>query len=148
MRIETVDRLCGLTTGHLLLFRGDRTALSRALTIIESTGFSYERCTMLRDNEYAAIATTKIPPMNVLTKGTNRISTGIFAATVALWAGASEIVLAGFSLSGGHSYLNGNTPRNHAAADAAFFLAAARQRVPITTTSDELHSQFGIPLLG
>lgn len=145
MRIETIEMLGGLKTGHLLLHRARGGSLDRALDIVRSAGYTYDNCTMLSDSEYAAIATAVVPPMHVLTKGMGRISTGIFATTVALWAGARDIVLAGFSLSGGHSYLHGDTPRNHKSADAAFFSDAVQRRMPIETTSDELHSTFGVP---
>lgn len=49
-----------------------------------------------------------------------RPSMGMFAVALALWAGCRQVTMTGFSLSGGHAYLAGNTPRLHVEGDKWF----------------------------
>jgi hypothetical protein len=74
-----------------------------------------------------------------------RPSNGVFAASIAIWAGAREVVLCGFSLVGGHAYIDGDTRRQHVDGDRQFFLLAKSLKCRIATTSEALNDEFGLP---
>jgi len=76
----------------------------------------------------------------------DRVSNGVTTAICALWAGAREVHLAGFSLAGGHSYTKYKSRRFHRKPDATFFALCKEKQLPVTTASSELQQDFGIPL--
>lgn len=147
VRVETIRHLDGLHSTHLLLFRGSEETQRRALDALQDAGYRCDDAATLADRQYVAIASGLVPVSNILSRGDERISTGVFAVAVATWLRARSIVLAGFSLAGGHSYIAGDTPRNHVSADAAFFASIIARGLPVTTTSRELAARFGIPLV-
>jgi len=75
----------------------------------------------------------------------DRVSNGVTTAICALWAGAREVHLAGFSLAGGHSYTKFKSRRYHTRPDATFFALCKERRLPLTSASPELRERFGIP---
>jgi hypothetical protein len=147
-RVETIRQFDGLETRNLLLTWGDAEMHAQALNTFQKAGYRPRTCFTLSDDERAALALAVMPAENVLTRGNDKISTGIFAATVALWAGAEQVIMAGFSLAGGHSYTAQNTYRNHIGGDSAFFALAAQNGWPVSTTAKALHDEFGLKLEG
>jgi hypothetical protein len=145
-RIDTVSLFEGLFTRHLILFsgRGDKNDISAAVETLSGAGYRWEELLTFTHEEYVALASAWVPLNNVLRLAGNRISTGVFSTALLLELGAKKVVLAGFSLSGGHAYLSYATPRNHQKADRRFFRYVARRRLPIYTVSDEL-IDYGIP---
>ena len=54
------------------------------------------------------------------------------------------MILAGFSLGGGHRYIEGDTPRYHVSGDARFFRLVRSLSLPITTNVAEIQTEFDI----
>lgn len=75
--------------------------------------------------------------------GLGGISTGIFSVCLALWLGASEVVMTGFSLSPNGHFYNPDAPRGNIEADSAVLrMLAKHQGARLSTTSDELNTTF------
>jgi hypothetical protein len=77
------------------------------------------------------------------------VSNGLFMAVVALWAGAAEVILVGFSFNSRHEYTTCNqqlSVRGHLLEDSKFLEYIASGNSPVTTTSLEIHEKFGISL--
>jgi hypothetical protein len=72
-------------------------------------------------------------------------STGISAAAIAVWCGAREVILCGFSLRGGAGIVDTAPVRQHVASDRRFLELARKLGLPITTTSPELQREIGLP---
>ena len=75
-----------------------------------------------------------------------RVSTGVFAACMALHNGADHVVLAGFSLGAGHYGTLAEHPRYHLLGDVEAFRILAKKGKS-STTSPILAETFGFPLL-
>lgn len=137
----------GLKTDWLL-FVEVALSQSEAENVLNEVGMDFGRISTIDPLERAAILGESWREEIALGPGTktdDKPSTGIFGASVAIWAGASEIVLCGFSLQGGHAYINGETPRAHVKGDRQFFSLASRLDCRISTTSETLSREFGIP---
>ena len=90
--------------------------------------------------------------------GEGKISNGGFAIALVLWAGASSLILSGFSLQDGHSSLPGEShhkddplpqaTRRHLDADRLLFTTLAQKFPRASTTSKRLSTQTGIPVFG
>ena len=142
----TVPVWKGLRTQEVLFVEtGDTEAHARA--VLDEIGFQYAGFTKLSKHERAAIIVEVCGVELGLGNHNDRVSNGMFAATIAAWAGAREIVMCGFSLKGGHSYIEGNTPRHNLNGDIAFFAIATKIGMNVKTTSTEIHEACGIPLV-
>lgn len=90
--------------------------------------------------------------------GEGKVSNGGFAIALALWAGASSLILSGFSLEDGHSSLPSEgehndeqvpqATRRHLDADRLLFTTLAEKCARASTTSERLSAQTGLILLG
>ena len=90
--------------------------------------------------------------------GEGKVSNGGFAIALVLWAGASSLILSGFSLQDGHSSLPGEgehndeqvpqATRRHLDADRLLFTTLAKKFPRVSTTSEQLSTQTGLVLLG
>lgn len=139
----------GLKTDWLL-FVEVALSQSEAENVLNEAGMDFGRISTIDPLERAAIlgeAWREEIALGPGTKTDDKPSTGIFGASVAIWAGASELVLCGFSLQGGHAYINGETPRAHVKGDRQFFSLARRLDCRISTTSEILSREFGIPFV-
>ena len=76
-----------------------------------------------------------------------RVSNGVFTIVLALWAGASRVLVSGISLSGGHDYASG-TPRYHVEGDRLCLQELAKKRRDVITTSCDLAKETGLPFYG
>ena len=95
--------------------------------------------------EERGLITSEVCQVNLAEGETgDRISMGVFAAIVASWSGSKEVILAGFSLGGGHRYIEGDTPREHVAGDARFFRLVRPLSLPITTNVTDIQTEFDI----
>jgi hypothetical protein len=77
------------------------------------------------------------------------VSNGLFMAVVALWAGAKEVILVGFSFNSRHEYTTASqqlSVRGHLLEDSKFLEFIAAGQLPFATTSAEIHEKFGITL--
>lgn len=140
----TLEAWNDLSTELLLFVEiGDTAQHGRA--VLRAAGFHYDRFIPIRHQARVAIIEAAFGTQ--LASEEARVSNGIFAAAAAVWAGAGELVFAGFSMQGGHSYMQHDTRRGHQEGDGRFFQAAKAFPYPVATTSDELHRLFGLPLV-
>src|SRR5262245_29427984 len=141
----TIPMLRGLYTQEMIFVeRLDNEEHARGL--LDEVGFGWDHFTKISTSERAAIIGEVCGLELGLGTHNDKISNGIFAITIAAWGGASEIVMCGFSLNGGHSYLEGQTPRDNLNGDLAFFAIVSELNINLKTTSVELHQACGIPL--
>jgi hypothetical protein len=147
VHFATQDAWRGLRTRELLFIAAFQTAVA-GQEVIDSSGLTYERFSVLSAADRSAI-TKGVCGIDLATGETaDRISTGIFACAVAVWAGAREVTLCGFSLSsGGHAYMTEDTPRFHQNGDATFLSLAHSLPARISTTSLDISRDHGIPLV-
>lgn len=129
--------------GHLVFISAGDT-LDNARNVLDSHGSLFDSICELTPVERAVIIRCVCKKDLGLGARDDRVSNGIFAAILMLWAGASEIVFSGFSLHGGHEYM-GETPRHHVNGDQVFFERLGKSGL-ITTTSFELSKTFGLVL--
>jgi hypothetical protein len=148
---ETRDEVASITYDvwrdlrtRILIFVEFGDKAKHARSVFAKANFKYDIFISLRREEYAAIIEEVCG--REMAVGALRISNGIFAAVVAMWAGAREVVFSGFSMQGGHSYIGEHTRRGHQQGDGLFFQRASDFPCRVSTTSDELHQQFGLPL--
>jgi hypothetical protein len=79
------------------------------------------------------------------------ISNGMFMAVVALWAGAAEVILVGFSFNSRHEYSKQAqqlSVRGHLREDSRFLEYIVASKLPVSTTAPEIHNKFGLALHG
>jgi hypothetical protein len=141
----TIPLLKGLRTRELLFVETLDTE-EHARTVLSDVGFGWDRFTSISTSERAAVIGEVCGVELGLGGHNDKVSNGIFAITLASWAGADEIVMCGFSLEGGHSYLEGQTSRHNLNGDSAFFAIANQLKIGLSTTALQLHKAFGIPL--
>jgi hypothetical protein len=145
VRAATMSVLNGLQTRHLMLIDVDNET-DRACKALDAAGLTYENLLLVGPLERAAIVGAVCGAELGWGASRDRISNGVFAITLPVWAGAREVVLAGFSLEGGHSYISHGTKRGHLSADTSFFRIAATLPSRVSTTSHELHDAFAISM--
>jgi hypothetical protein len=140
----TVSIWKGLRTREVLFVEtGDRERHARS--VLHGVGFHYDRFTRISKWERAAIIGEVCGVELGIGNYDERVSNGTFAAILAVWGGAREIVMCGFSFRGGHNYIETELPRQHINGDRAFFECAKRLGFPLTTTSAEIHDDCGVP---
>lgn len=144
-RAGSRELLRGLSTGHLLLLEPGLEQ-DKALDAVAEIDLRYDRLDCITRMERVAIILQGTGLHLGLGRRHQYLSTGMSAVAMALWAGASEVVLAGFSMAGGHQYLQVVTKRDHVVGDS-LFLAAMSKRGLVKTTNPALASAFGLPLV-
>lgn len=77
------------------------------------------------------------------------VSNGIFMAALALWLGAQEVLLVGFSFNSQHAYSTGKelSKRGHIREDALFLKHAVKAGLPLKTSSPEIGKDFGMSVV-
>jgi hypothetical protein len=141
----TYDLLRGRRSRHVFVFTGTLD-MDRCLEGVRAADLAYDAIDEISAHERAAIVGAVCGIELGFGKLDERVSTGITSAICAVWAGAKDVNLCGFSLSGGHSYTKYNARRLHVGPDMKFLSLCAELKLPVTTTSVELAAQFGIPL--
>jgi len=142
--LATLEAWRGLHT-NILLFVEVGDSAKHAQHIFAKTGFSYD--TFHSIDSTARTEIIRRACGDEIAASSARVSNGIFAAIVAMWVGAQEIIFSGFSMKGGHSYMAYETRRGHQEGDSHFFSSTGRFSCQITTTSEELHRSFDIPVV-
>lgn len=140
---ESVRRLTGLRTDRLLFVTGGDNP-DNARRVLADADFQYRQFHSITPLERAAIIGEICDTELGLGPRDERVSNGVFAVILALWAGANEVIVGGISLTGGHAYA-ADTPRYHIAGDEL----ALRQLAPLrklSTTSADLHAATAIRL--
>lgn len=130
------------TTELIFIANGDSERHARR--IFDEVGFLHDHFTALTIYERAAIIGDVVGDDLAVGPRDDRVSMGVFAAILAVWAGAEDLVLCGFSLMGGHRSFSETSERQHAMGDARFFERIGRLPVRAGTTSRELQDQFGL----
>lgn len=145
VRTATMSILQGLETRHLMLIDVSE-EMEVARRKLDDAGIRYAQFMSVDPLERAAIVGEVCGVELGWGDSQERISNGVFTITLPMWAGASEVVIAGFSVEGGHSYIDAKTKRGHLKADMEFFRLAPTLACRVTTTSPQLHEGFGIAL--
>lgn len=139
-----VDRrvLKGLRTETLVFIR-HRLPVSKALATVLLDMLEYRYTEFLRLGFWdRAYMITKVVGKRL------PVSNGVFAVCYALYNGAPEVVLVGFSLTkDGHYYPDQNRPRGHIPADLEALIAICERGWNIKTSEPELSELTGIPLV-
>lgn len=143
VRSATRDILENLSS-QFVLFINCGKGLARGRPLLGDCGLKFESLQSISNIGRAVIIGDVCGAELGLGTRDDRVSNGVFAITLALWAGATEVIVAGISLSGGHSYMQQPTPRYHLKGDDAFFRLA--RNLPIRTTSPALSQAYGLPL--
>ena len=145
VRVATQGIWSGLTTRELLFIEAGATAQD-GRQLLDACGFRYGAFRSMTIIERAAIIGQLCGVELGLGPRDERISNGMFATVLSIWADASEVILTGFSLSGGHSYMTDATPREHLEGDIAFLKLVHNLGCRVVTTVDEFHRDYGLPL--
>src|SRR5690554_2875586 len=141
---DTMARLAGLSS-HAVAFIEKGDSVKSAKNSLATAGFSYDLFYQLDHNQRLKVIhhTTGLD-FNGATRD-DRPSNGVFAAVIALWAGARTVTLAGISLRGGHRYLDYFTERFHQVGDARCLEHfATRMPERVLSTHPELQHSFGL----
>jgi hypothetical protein len=127
--MATIDAMRRSCTRIAVLLESGRTE-AQARRVLRQASFRFDELLKVDSLERAAIigdVCGEDVPVGPQTTTHSRPSNGIFAAALAFWAGASKVTLSGFSLKGGHAYIEGDTPRSHVEGDE-WFLSRIRDR--------------------
>jgi len=143
VRRATTAALRGLSTDEVLFVEAGMN-MQRGRHALDEAGFAYRHFTSITVHERAAIIEAVCGEPLGLGKRDERISNGIFAVVLAIWGSASDVVLAGFSIAGGHAYIPGETLRHHLRGDGRFLSLTGRFGCRVSTTAPELGTMFGI----
>lgn len=146
VRLETQRIWRGLETRRLFFIETGATA-EEGRRVIDACGFRYETFQSIAQIERSVIIGDVCGRELGWGKRDDRVSNGIFSAILAIWGGASEVIIAGISVGGGHAYIKEETPREHQQGDEAFFALASSLPVHLSTTSQELRQRYGFPLI-
>jgi hypothetical protein len=139
----------GLRTERMLLITyALDMSIGDAERVMEALGLTYGQLDTIDFETRALIIEAMVGPGTGRGhKDRTRVSNGIFAACLALHLQASEVVLAGFSLtSDGHSY-GSDTRRRHVVPDREAMVAMRRQGLPLRTSEPALAELTGLPLV-
>lgn len=133
----TFELLDGRKTRDLVFVTGTLD-LDQCVENLKQIDFSYKNRSEITAFELAAAVGTVCGAELGMGKMDQRVSTGMVAIALAILGGASEVVLAGFSFTKGHSYMNIATERWHLAADIEFLKLCSDKRLRLSTTSKEI----------
>jgi hypothetical protein len=141
----TYELLRGRRTKNLILVTGTLN-FEKCTDGVRDIGLDYEFIDELSPFERAAIVGEACGMELGFGTLSQRVSTGVTTVICAIWAGAREVNLTGFSLRSGHSYTNYASKRHHVGPDSLFFALCSERDFPVTTASQTLSRQFGISL--
>lgn len=143
--------LRGLTTRHLVLVQSDDAGspLDTYIDRLAELDFRYDALSAMSIEHRAAVVEHVTGrPLGRGRRETSKSSSGIAAACIALFLGAREVVLAGFSLdSAGLSYVSGPSARHHVKPDREALVHMRAAGLPMRTTEPRLAELTGLPLI-
>ena len=132
-------------TSRLVLINR-RYAVSHAKRILRTLNYCYEELSVISHWGRSRIAYEVLKEYVALGSGEQKISTGIFASLLALYAGANQVVLSGFSFSiDGHAYNTLNHKRSHISSDKTALLLARNKGLPFYTPDKTFSAESGLP---
>lgn len=145
----TVGALRGKSLGTVLV---SRNAFHCCAAVLEEMGASAKKCYSVSKYDKRLIIGQALGhslwgtyPIEA------NISNGMFMAVVALWAGATDVILVGFSFNSRHEYSKQNqqlSVRGHLREDCKFLEHIVASQLPFATTAKEIHQKFGLTLCG
>lgn len=110
--------------------------------------YKYEKLKLINHQQRSRIISAVTGKNLGEESGDKKISTGLFAVSLAFYRGASQVVLTGISLNtGGYEYFSTDQPRKHIAADKQVISAMKRLGLPIKTSEPSLAIETGIELV-
>ncbi len=121
VRSETIEAIRGLRTKEVLLVEFG-ISLEEGRNVLERAGFHFDRLLTVNAFDRAVVigdVCGEEIPVGPKTFE-KRPSMGLTAVAFALWGGCRDVTMTGFSLSGGHAYMTGDTPRLHVEGDKWF----------------------------
>jgi len=139
----TIAALRDLSTDELLFVEAGMSG-EDGRPVLDEVGFAYRHFRSITIDERAAIIEAVCGEPLGRGHRDHRISNGVFAVALAIWCGAGDVVLAGFSLAGGHAYIPHETLRQHIQGDRRFLSRIGHFGCRVSTTSSELSTAFGI----
>jgi hypothetical protein len=145
--LSALNALRGCSTRHLIL-TGQQASGVDCVNLLRKVDYRFLRLDIIDQWQRSKVAYQVLGQYVALSSGhEKKISTGMFAALLALYSGARPVVLAGISLSSaGHSYNELKTKRYHVRADAAALSLACRQGLPLFAVDRQLADEAGLPL--
>lgn len=138
----TMTILKGLRTKEVLFIKGSDNEC-HAREVLTEAGFQFDLFTTISWVERAAIIGELCGQELGIGKMRNVVSNGVFATILALWARSDNVIMCGFSLQGGHNYMDKKLPRDHVDGDIRFYLLAKELGLPVMTTSAEISQEYG-----
>jgi hypothetical protein len=145
---KTRECLRGLKTKTLLVITVG-VQPTQATQILSELDYTYERIEYMNYDERARVI--KAVTAKNLGRGdreTNKISNGLFAACLAFYRGAPEVILAGISLSSdGRAYSTSLDRRFHVKPDGAAISAMHQRKLRLHTSEPDLAQICGIDLV-
>lgn len=144
--VRTKDALRGRTVGDALIARH---VFKKALTVLASERVLHGRSFPLSKYDKRIILGEAIG--HSLFGGyrcNSNVSNGFFMVGMALWGGASRVVFSGISFGNQHAYSAGTalSQRGHLREDQSFLKVAVDLKLPVFTTSDEIHAYSGLAM--
>jgi hypothetical protein len=138
--------LRGLSTGELWLIERGITR-DAAIEVLRSMSYGYHALRVMTRRQRSRITYRQLGVDAASGKGEEKISTGVFAALLALEQGASQVVLSGISLSAdGHAYNDLGHVRHHVNSDQRALATAIGRGLPLFTLCPVLSKASGVPL--
>jgi len=138
--------LHGLSTGELWLIERGITK-DAAIEVLRSMNYGYRALHVMTRRQRSRITYRQLGVDAASGTGEEKISTGVFAALLALEQGASLVVLSGISLSAdGHAYNDLGHLRHHVTSDRRALALAIERGLPIFTVCPAFSEASGVPM--
>ena len=146
VNLEAKRVLRGRSTGELWLIERGISAAAAA-ELLRAMDFTYQALRLITPRLRSRITYRQLGVDASAGSGEQKISTGTFAALLALEQGASSVVLSGLSLSdAGHAYNQLGHKRYHLNSDRSALRVAIERGLPIYTICQAFSQASGIPL--
>lgn len=137
-------KVIGGCKADFLLYIDVGIEVEEGVSNIKNSHFEYKKLLRLNALERAYIIGEAISYDITLGARDKRVSNGIFLATLMIWVGAKNLILSGFSLSGGHVYIKEPTPRHHVYGDSKWFEYVKNSGAAVITNSLPLTFETGL----
>lgn len=134
-------------TKRLILIERGAVDSGKAKEILNGINFAFDEYYPITHMQRAKI-TYKITGKNLsFHSGTRKISTGLFAAVLALHLSAKNVILSGFSFSqDGHYYSSANLTREHRDMDRYLLKHFAEKGFPVYAADPKAQAEMNLPL--
>jgi hypothetical protein len=138
--------LRGLSTSELWLIERGITK-DAAIEVLRSLSYKYGSLGVISRRQRSRITYRQLGVDAASGVGEEKISTGVFAALLALEQGASKVILSGISLTAdGHAYNDLGHVRHHVNSDQRALAVAIGRGLPLFTLCPVFSKASGVPL--